>query len=75
MTPKPPLDWSNQPARELLAKQIERRKLQEALSDITKALAQPLAIREIVLDIQKGYLKNIAQLDADIAALQATLKP
>jgi hypothetical protein len=58
-----------------LAKQIERRKLQEALSDITKALAQPLAIREIVLDIQKGYLKNIAQLDADIAALQATLKP
>jgi hypothetical protein len=75
MTPKPLLDWSNQPARELLAKQIERRKLQEALSDITKALAQPLAIREIVLDIQKGYLKNIAQLDADIAALQATLKP
>ena len=48
------------------------RRLQEALSDITTALTEPLAWRALALEIQQGYRDDIAQLDADIAALQAT---
>ena len=75
MTPMPPLDWQNHIARMVLAKEIERSQLQAGLRDITQALSTNLAGDPEFEDMQQKYLKDIMKLDAEIAALQATLKP
>jgi hypothetical protein len=56
-------------------KEIERSQLQAGLHDIEQALSTNLAGDPEFEDIQQRYIKDIAQLDAEIVALQATLKP
>ncbi len=75
MNPKAPLNWHNQHERALLDKEQERERLQEGLADVISALNDIRTPDAELESYRKDLLRHIAQLDAEIAALQATLKP